>query len=95
VTDLREESTRSPEFSATATRVSMTTVATIPMRLADKIIGALNLYSTEPRYWWDMDIEVAEVMADVATATSSTHPSYASKGSSASSCRKRSRDGSE
>jgi hypothetical protein len=42
-----------------------------------------------------MDIEVAEVMADVATATSSTHPSYASKGSSASSCRKRSRNGSE
>jgi GAF domain-containing protein len=68
VTDLREESTRWPEFSAAAARASVAAVAAIPMRLSDKIIGALNLYSTEPRQWSDRDIEVAAVMADVATS---------------------------
>jgi GAF domain-containing protein len=68
VTDVRQESTRWPEFSATATRVSVAAVAAIPMRLADQIIGALNLYSPEPREWSDEDIAVAVVMADVATS---------------------------
>ena len=43
VTDLRRESTRWPEFSASATRLSVAGVAGIPMRLADQIIGTLNL----------------------------------------------------
>jgi len=43
-------------------------VAGIPMRLADKVIGSLNLYSTEPREWSDEDIAVAAVLADVATS---------------------------
>jgi hypothetical protein len=34
VTDVREESVRWPEFSATATRLSLAGVAAIPMRLA-------------------------------------------------------------
>ena len=68
VTDVREESTRWPEFSATATRLSVAGVAAIPMRLADQIIGALNLYSPEPREWSDEDIAVAGVLADVATS---------------------------
>jgi len=38
------------------------------MRLDDQIIGALNLYSTEPRHWSDEAIAVAAVMADVATS---------------------------
>jgi AmiR/NasT family two-component response regulator len=38
------------------------------MRLADQIIGSLNLYSTEPRDWSDRDIGVAAVLADVATS---------------------------
>jgi len=68
VTDVREERTRWPEFSATATRLSVAGVAGIPMRLADQIIGALNLYSSEPRAWTDEDIAVAGVLADVATS---------------------------
>ena len=68
VTDVRKESARWPEFSATATRVSVAGVAGIPMRLADQIIGALNLYSPEPREWSDVDIAVAGVLADVATS---------------------------
>ena len=68
VTDVRKESARWPEFSATATRLSVAGVAGIPMRLADQIIGALNLYSPEPREWSDVDIAVAGVLADVATS---------------------------
>jgi GAF domain-containing protein len=68
VTDVRAESARWPEFSASATRLSIAGVAAIPMRLDDQIIGALNLYSPEPRDWSDEDIEVAGVLADVATS---------------------------
>jgi GAF domain-containing protein len=72
VTDVREESGRWPEFSATATRLAVAGVAGIPMRLADQIIGALNLYSPEPREWSDEDIAVAGVLADVATSWNSS-----------------------
>lgn len=68
VTDLREESTRWPEFSASAARLSVAAVAGIPMRLSSQIIGTLNLYSTEPRKWSDRDIAVAGVLAKVATS---------------------------
>lgn len=68
VTDVRIESERWPEFSATATRLGVAGVAGIPMRLADEMIGALNLYAAEPREWSDEDIAVAAVLADVATS---------------------------
>ena len=68
VTDVRKESARWPEFSAIATSLSVAGVAGIPMRLDDQIIGALNLYSPEPREWSDVDIAVARVLADVATS---------------------------
>jgi GAF domain-containing protein len=68
VTDVREDSTRWPEFAASATRLSMAGVAAIPMRLNTQIIGALNLYSAEPRDWSDEDIAVAAVLADMATS---------------------------
>jgi len=68
VTDVRQQPTRWPEFSAFATRLSVAGVAAIPMRLADQVIGALNLYSLEPRDWSDEDMAVAGVLADVATS---------------------------
>ena len=37
------------------------------MRDGDEVIGALNIYSREPREWSDEDIAVAVVLADVAT----------------------------
>jgi len=67
VTDMRLESTRWPEFSATATRLGVTGVAAVPLRLTDQCIGSLNLYSTAPRAWSDEDIDLAELLADVAT----------------------------
>ena len=68
VTDVRRESSRWPEFSATAARLDVAGVAGIPMRLADQIIGALNLYAAGPREWSDEDIAVAGVLAEVATS---------------------------
>ena len=67
VTDVRVESTRWPEFSATATRLAVAGVAAIPMRLAEQSIGSLNLYSAEPRALSDQEIALAELLADVAT----------------------------
>jgi GAF domain-containing protein len=67
VTDVREEAGRWPEFSAAANCVHVAGVAGIPMRLADKVIGVLSLYSPQPRDWSDEDIAVASVLADVAT----------------------------
>jgi GAF domain-containing protein len=68
VTDVRQESARWPDFSATATRLGVAGVAGIPMRHGEKVIGALNIYSREPREWSDEDIAVAVVLADVATS---------------------------
>ena len=68
VTDIRQEFTRWPQFSACATRLSIAGVASIPMRLADQVIGALNLYDAGPREWSDQDIAMAGVLADMATS---------------------------
>jgi len=68
VTDVRDETTRWPDFSASAYRLPIAGVAAIPMRLAEHVIGALNLYAPEPRQWSDEDIAVAGVLADVATS---------------------------
>jgi AmiR/NasT family two-component response regulator len=38
------------------------------MRLADQVIGALNLYDAGPREWSDPDIAIAGVLADMATS---------------------------
>ena len=75
VTDVRLESARWPEFSATATRLNVAGVAGILMRLAELIIGALNLYAPQPREWSDEDMALAGVLADVATS----YPVNASK----------------
>jgi len=68
VTDVRRESQRWPQFATAATRLGVAGVAGIPMRLAEEVIGALNLYSPEARQWSDGDIAVAAVLADVATS---------------------------
>ena len=43
-------------------------MAGIPLRDGNEIIGALNIYSREPRVWSDEDIAVAVLLADVATS---------------------------
>ncbi|HEY8619068.1 MAG TPA: GAF and ANTAR domain-containing protein [Dermatophilaceae bacterium] len=68
VTDVRVETVKWPASAAAAKRLGVAGVAGIPMRLAGQIIGALNLYSAEPREWSEEDLAVAAVLADVATS---------------------------
>jgi len=68
VTDVRQESARWPDYSATAKQLGVAGVAGIPMRFDGEIIGALNIYSSQPREWSDQDIAVAVVLADAATS---------------------------
>jgi Response regulator with putative antiterminator output domain len=68
VTDVRVETVKWPESAAAAERLGVAGVAGIPMRLGGQIIGALNLYSAEPREWSEEDLAVAAVLADVATS---------------------------
>jgi GAF domain-containing protein len=68
VSDVRQESARWPHYSATAARLGVAGVAGIPMCFDDEVIGALNIYSSEPRQWSDQDIAVAVVLAEVTTS---------------------------
>ena len=38
------------------------------MRLGDRILGAVNIYSAGPRPWSDDDVGTAKVLADMATS---------------------------
>jgi AmiR/NasT family two-component response regulator len=38
------------------------------MRLDDEVLGAMNIYSAEPRLWTDDEIATAQVLADMATS---------------------------
>jgi GAF domain-containing protein len=66
--DAGEESAHWPELSASATRLAVAGVASIPMRLGDQVIGPLNLYDAGPRECSDQDIAMAGVLADMATS---------------------------
>lgn len=58
---------RWPRFAAHAEDAGFAAVAAVPMRLRAQVIGALNLFSTEPGVLADGDVLVAQAMADVAT----------------------------
>ncbi len=55
------------EFVENARAAGFAAVAGIPMRLDDEVLGAVNVYSAEPRPWSDDDIATAQVLADMAT----------------------------
>ena len=63
-----------PEFAATAARVSIAGLATIPTMLDDQIMVAFNLYPTEPRQWSDEASAVARVLANLARSLSCDLP---------------------
>jgi len=67
VTDVRQETGRWGEYVHTARRLGVAGVAGVPMRLENRVFGALNLYGDEPRDWSQEDLDVATVLADVAT----------------------------
>lgn len=70
ITDLTADSDTSarwPEYADKAHTVGIRAVAGIPMVTDDGVIGAVNLYDAAPRQWSPEDLEVAQVLADMAT----------------------------
>ena len=65
---LSEATSRWPNFTAAATREGFASVLALPLRLRDRVIGALNLFDTEEATFSDPTTNsVGQAMADVAT----------------------------
>ena len=58
---------RWPTFAPVALAAGFRAAAALPMRLRDQVIGALNLFQTEPRALSGDDTLVARALADIAT----------------------------
>jgi GAF domain-containing protein len=56
-----------PRFGAEAVAAGFRSALALPMRLRGSIIGALNLFNTEPGAMRQVDIAAAQAFADVAT----------------------------
>jgi GAF domain-containing protein len=68
VSDLSELNGRWAEFEKEASAAGFGAVAAIPMRLDDDVLGAINIYNSEPRAWSDEDVGTAQVLAAMATS---------------------------
>jgi GAF domain-containing protein len=68
VPDLEAEGARWAQYADAALQAGLRATAGVPMTLEGRSIGALNLYSSEPREWPDEDVAAAQVLADLATA---------------------------
>jgi transcriptional regulator with GAF, ATPase, and Fis domain len=65
--DLTTELRRWPWFAAAAHRAGFAAVQTLPMRLRDQVIGALNLFRVTPGAFAPADVRIGQALADVAT----------------------------
>jgi GAF domain-containing protein len=64
---------RWPRFAAEALEAGFHSVHALPMRLRGNIIGALNLFRTDPGEMNEADLDMAQAFADVATITILQH----------------------
>jgi GAF domain-containing protein len=67
VTDLREATERWPDFAPRAVAVGVHSVHAFPMRLRDKVIGAMNVFGQESLPLDDDDVKLVQALADIAT----------------------------
>ena len=67
ITDLAQETRRWPDFAPGAVKAGVRSVHAFPMRLRDRVIGALNVFGEEPLPLGPEDVRVVQAMADVAT----------------------------
>ncbi|MCA1693424.1 MAG: GAF and ANTAR domain-containing protein [Actinobacteria bacterium] len=65
--DLSEAADRWPLFAPAATESGFRTVHALPMRLRSQVIGALNLFHTEPNALAPEVTRIGQALADVAT----------------------------
>ena len=65
--DLRDADNRWPVFAEAARDVGFAMSHAVPMRLRSQVIGALNLFSVEPRPLSDEHLAVVQGLADIAT----------------------------
>jgi len=56
-----------PSFAARARETGYAATHAIPLRLRNRVVGALNLFQTTPHLLSDDDIALAQALADVAT----------------------------
>jgi transcriptional regulator with GAF, ATPase, and Fis domain len=67
VADLTTATSRWPRFAAQAREIGFASVHALPMRLRTDVIGALNLFGTEPGALDTDTIRLGQALADVAT----------------------------
>lgn len=67
VADLPTFADRWPHFTSAAGEVGFASVHALPMRLRTEVIGALNLFHTEPGALDDEKQRIGQALADVAT----------------------------
>ena len=65
--DLASSGSRWPRFAAVALEAGFRSADAVPMRLRSQVIGALNLFRSEPGGLDEGDVVVAQALADVAT----------------------------
>jgi GAF domain-containing protein len=65
--DLASVHGRWPRFAAEALAAGFRSVHALPMRLRGAVIGALNLFRTQPGEMGQADVDAAQALADVAT----------------------------
>jgi GAF domain-containing protein len=67
VADLADEVDRWPAFAPVALHAGLRAVHAVPMRLRAQVLGALNLFRTEPVMLQRSDLAIAQALADIAT----------------------------
>jgi GAF domain-containing protein len=65
--DLGSANSRWPRFAAEALAAGFHSVHALPMRLRGTVIGALNLFHSEPGEMARVEVDAAQALADVAT----------------------------
>ena len=63
-----EEETAWPQYRVAAMEVGYSSVLGIPLRSGEHALGALNVYHLGTRAWDEGDLDMASVLADMATA---------------------------
>lgn len=58
---------RWPDYTQAAKSAGIRAVAGVPMLAEDSAVGAVNLYSSQPRSWSPEDLRVASIFANIAT----------------------------